>query len=103
MRIIRRVSKNVGWLALAISTPLVATGQELRLAIIGTDTSHATAFTKVLNDGQDPEHIPGARVVAAWKGGSPDIEESAKRIDQYAAELHDKGALTDAPAEMALA
>jgi hypothetical protein len=65
-------------------------GADLRLGIIGTDTSHATAFTQVLNDPTDPNHVAGARVIAAWKGGSADIEESARRIDQYAAELTDK-------------
>ena len=66
------------------------TAADLRLGIIGTDTSHATAFTQVLNNPNDPNHVEGARVVAAWKGGSADIEESAKRVDQYAAELKDK-------------
>src|SRR3954452_6576505 len=65
-------------------------GAPLRLGIIGTDTSHVTAFTRVLNNPHDPNHIPGARVTAAWKGGSTDIEESAKRVDQYATELTDK-------------
>lgn len=63
---------------------------DLRLGVIGTDTSHAVAFTRVLNDAASPDHIPGARVVAAWKGGSPDIEESAKRVDRYAADLQQK-------------
>jgi len=67
-----------------------ASSADLRLGIIGTDTSHATAFTQVLNDPNDPNHVAGAHVVAAWKGGSPDIEESAKRIDRYATELQDK-------------
>jgi len=68
--------------------PLAAA--DLKLGIIGTDTSHATAFTSVLNDPNAADHVGGARVVAAYKGGSPDIEESAKRTDQYANELHDK-------------
>ena len=67
-----------------------ATAQDLRLGIIGTDTSHAGAFTKTLNDVTNPDHITGARVVAAFKGGSPDIEESASRVDKYATELQDK-------------
>ena len=49
---------------------------EIRLGIIGTDTSHVIAFTKLLNDSSSPDHVPGARVVAAYKGGSPDIESS---------------------------
>ncbi|MFL6450783.1 MAG: Gfo/Idh/MocA family oxidoreductase [Bryobacteraceae bacterium] len=39
-------------------------------------------------------HVPGAHVTAAWKGGSADIEESARRVDQYAAELKDKWGVT---------
>lgn len=72
----------------ALACPAFAA--DVRLGIIGTDTSHATAFTKLLNDVSAPGHVPGARVVAAFKGGSPDVEESEKRVDQYAEELHTK-------------
>jgi hypothetical protein len=68
----------------------LAEAQALRLGVIGTDTSHATAFTKILNDVTVPDHIGGARVVAAFKGGSADIPESAKRTDEYAAEMQQK-------------
>ena len=60
------------------------TAADLRIGIIGTDTSHATAFTKALND------TPGIRVVAAYKGGSADIEASRSRVDMFANELRDK-------------
>jgi hypothetical protein len=63
---------------------------EIRVGIIGTDTSHVTAFTRLLNDKNDPNHVPGARVVAAFKGGSPDVEASSTRIDRFAAELKEK-------------
>jgi predicted dehydrogenase len=63
--------------------------KEIRVGIIGTDTSHVTAFTKLLNDKNDPAHVPGARVVAAFKGGSPDVESSRTRVDKFAAELKD--------------
>ena len=64
--------------------------QEIRVGMIGLDTSHVTAFTKLLNDKSDPNHVPGARVVAAFKGGSPDVESSRTRIDRFTAELKDK-------------
>jgi hypothetical protein len=32
---------------------------------------------RLLNDMNDPNHVPGARVVAAFKGGSPDVEASS--------------------------
>ncbi len=63
---------------------------ELRLGMIGLDTSHVLRFTELLNDPSRPDHIPGARVVAAFKGGSPDVEESATRIERFTAEMKDK-------------
>jgi hypothetical protein len=67
-----------------------AAGADLRLGIIGTDTSHVIAFTKILNDPNSPDHVAGARVVAAYKGGSKDIESSYTRVDKYAEELRTK-------------
>jgi hypothetical protein len=60
---------------------------EIKVGIIGTDTSHVIAFTKILNNPKNPDYIPGAKVVAAFKGGSADIESSRTRVDQYAEEL----------------
>jgi len=64
--------------------------EPIKVGIIGLDTSHVIAFTKALNDPSDKDHVPGFRVVAAYKGGSPDMESSWKRVDQYTAELRDK-------------
>jgi hypothetical protein len=58
----------------------------LKIGIIGTDTSHATAFATLLNGGK----IPGAKIVAAYKGGSADVESSRTRVDGYAKELQTK-------------
>jgi hypothetical protein len=44
----------------------------------------------VLNDPASPDHIKGARMVAAFKGGSPDVESSAKRVEGFAKELQEK-------------
>ncbi len=38
----------------------------------------------------DSEHLPGVRVIAASKGGSPDVEASRSRVDKFTAELRDK-------------
>ncbi len=61
---------------------------DLRIGIIGTDTSHVIAFAKVLNDPTNKSHIPGAKIVAAYKGGSKDVESSYTRVDKYAEELN---------------
>jgi hypothetical protein len=80
-----------GLLSLSVSiAPASAQTPHIRVGIIGTDTSHVTAFTKLLNDTSDPHHVAGARVVAAFKGGSPDVDASRTRIDRFAAELKDK-------------
>ena len=74
-----------------------ACGADLRVGIAGTDTSHAREFTRILNDLDAKDHVAGARVVAAWEGGSPDIEESASRRDKIAAELRDQWHVTFYP------
>ena len=61
--------------------------EELRLGLIGLDTSHAIAFTQLLNDPKRKDHVAGGRVVAAFKGGSPDIESSASRVEGYTQQL----------------
>ena len=67
-----------------------AGGADLRIGIIGCDTSHVPAFTEILNNPQAKGHIPGGKVVAAFKGGSPDIESSRSRVEEYARTLQDK-------------
>jgi len=83
--------------ALALLWNVSASGADLRLGIIGTDTSHVTAFTKLLNDASSPQHVPGARVVAAFKGGSKDMPDSYKRVDKFAEELRAKWNIEFAP------
>ena len=65
----------------------LAAAQELRLGIIGLDTSHVVAFTKLLNDPKDKNHVPGGKVVLAFKGGSPDIDSSWSRVEGYTQQL----------------
>jgi len=62
----------------------------LRLGIVGLDTSHVIVFTKTYNDATAPNHVPGGKVVAAFKGGSPDIETSASRVEGYTKDLVEK-------------
>ncbi len=75
---------------LCLAPGLAQMAAQIRLGIVGTDTSHVVVFTRLLNDPMSPDHVPGARVVAAYKGGSKDIESSASRVDNYAAELKSK-------------
>ncbi len=69
---------------------LTALGQEekvIRVGMIGIDTSHAPAFTKILHD---PVNNYPARVVAAVPASSPDIESSYSRVDGYVKTLKEE-------------
>jgi len=62
----------------------------LRIGLIGLDTSHVSAFTRLLNDESDPHHNPRGRVTVAWPGGSPDFPLSIDRVDGFTRELRDE-------------
>ncbi|MFP3897682.1 MAG: Gfo/Idh/MocA family protein, partial [Anaerolineales bacterium] len=64
--------------------------KELRIGIIGLDTSHVPAFTRLLNDPEDPFHVPGGRVVAAFPSFSPDLEASRSRVEGFKEEITDR-------------
>jgi hypothetical protein len=70
--------------------PALLCAADLRLGIIGTDVSHVIHFSRILNDASDPEHLPGARIVAAYRSSSPDIESSRSRVDGFTRELVEK-------------
>lgn len=65
--------------------------KEIRVGIIGLDTSHATAFTKMLNDPKAADDIAHCRVVAAYPKGSPDIVSSTERVPAYTKEVQAQG------------
>jgi hypothetical protein len=59
----------------------------MKIGIVGLDTSHCVAFTRLLNDPQQEYHVPGARVVAAFAGGSPLFSLSRDRVTGFSEEL----------------
>ncbi len=63
---------------------------ELKLGMIGLDTSHCPAFTKLLNDPDNAHHVPGGRVVAAYPGGSRDMEASYSRVGGFTEQMRDE-------------
>ncbi len=65
--------------------------KEIRVGIIGLDTSHATAFTKILNDAKAEPDVAHCRVVAAYPKGSPDIVSSTERVPAYTKEVQAQG------------
>ena len=61
--------------------------KELRAGIIGTDTSHVPQFVNHFQ--AHPEWK--IKVVAAFKGGSPDLPLSANRLEGFAKTIQDRG------------
>lgn len=61
--------------------------KELRAGIIGTDTSHVPQFVRTFH--AHPEWK--IRVVAAFKGGSPDLPLSATRLEGFAKTIQAEG------------
>jgi hypothetical protein len=72
-------------MSLAAESPQWAT-KDLKVGIIGTDTSHVPAFTQQFQS--HPQWR--VKVVAAFKGGSPDLPTSANRVEGFAKTIHDK-------------
>jgi predicted dehydrogenase len=63
---------------------------QVRVGIIGLDTSHVTAFTGLLNKPDNQGALAGVKVVAAFPGGSPDVAASRDRVEGFTSELRDK-------------
>ncbi len=61
----------------------------IKLGMVGLDTSHVSAFTKLLHSQEDVNHVAGAKVVVAFPGGSPDFPLSINRVEQFTNELRD--------------
>ncbi len=81
--------------AILLVTPLVAAGADrgnptLKAGIIGLDTSHVVAFSGLLNNANATGPLADVKVVAAFPGGSPDLEISAGRIEKFTNTVRDK-------------
>src|SRR6185295_3189468 len=71
-----------GPIALAADKPVI------KIGIIGLDTSHVPAFTKLFNTNpKNNPDIAGFRVVAAYPGGSSDVEASYSRVKGFTEDL----------------
>jgi len=81
-------------LLLLLSGSIAAHAKDLRLGMVGLDTGHVIAFTKILHDKKAKDHIPGARVVGAVKTGSPDIPSSWSKVDEYTNQLRTEFGVT---------
>lgn len=78
---------------LICATTLVAASHliaaDIKVGVIGLDTSHAMAFTKTINEkawpgaAEEKEGLPTLQVTVAYPQGSKDIPESVQRVPEY--------------------
>ncbi|WP_263409435.1 Gfo/Idh/MocA family oxidoreductase [Terriglobus tenax] len=73
--------------ALLTGASVCGGAQDLRLGIVGTDSTHAVEFTRTFNDASAPNHTAGAHVVAAYRGGNPALTLSRDRIERISTTL----------------
>ncbi len=64
---------------------------DVRIGIIGLDTSHSIAFTKTINAADKKPPFDKCQVVCAFPHGSADIESSVSRIPGYTAQIKELG------------
>ncbi|MFM8221220.1 MAG: twin-arginine translocation signal domain-containing protein, partial [Planctomycetaceae bacterium] len=63
-----------------------------RLGMIGLDTSHVPAFTRLFNkELADDPRLGGLRVVAGVKAGNPDFPLSRDRVEGFTREIEQLG------------
>jgi predicted dehydrogenase len=76
---------------------------DLKIGMIGSDTSHAPAFARCLNRDDHAEHIAGGKVVAVYPGGSADFDLSIGRVDGFTKQLRENYnvKVLDTPEEVA--
>lgn len=91
--LIRNVAANLVPVALALLACIASAAESdvLRVAIIGTDTSHCVAFTQLINAPDAVGSLAKVQVVAAYPGGSADIASSRDRVQQFAKQLDEAG------------
>lgn len=83
------LAKTGGIVLVACMALNVPCGAEKRVGIIGLDTSHSIAFTKLLNDAKKDPFFDGFRVTAAYPYGSLDIPSSTNRYPSYIKQMQD--------------
>jgi hypothetical protein len=84
--------------AIAVSSLLILltftshglTQELLRAGMIGLDTSHVPAFTKVFNSPDASGDLAGIRIVAGYPGGT-DFPASRDRVEKFTETMRDMG------------
>jgi len=61
---------------------------EIKVGMVGLDTSHCEAFAKILHDQAYEYHLPGVKIVGVYPGGSTQFSKSQARVQGFTDTLH---------------
>lgn len=94
--------KKIASLFLTVIATVSSISAQTKIGIIGLDTSHSIAFTKLLNDkNSEDRFVREFEVVAAYPYGTRNIESATSRIPKYVDEIQQYGVVvTDSVAEL---
>ena len=83
---------NLAALLFAGFTAAADPEEPVRVGVLGFDSYQAIAFTQLFHKPPaDNPDIAGLRVVAAWPGGSPDIEKTLEDIERWRPRFVEQG------------
>src|SRR5436309_14849722 len=89
----RKICLQTALVTLVLSFPVDATAAEpapLRAGMIGLDTSHVPAFTKIFNNPKATGDLAAIRIVTGYPGGT-DIPASRDRVKGFTEQLREMG------------
>jgi predicted dehydrogenase len=67
--------------------PTLSAAEPVKVGILGLDNYQAVAFTQLWHDPKAAGDLAGLRVVAAFPGGSRDIEESVRELPRWSKDI----------------
>ena len=82
---------SLGVLLVAGGLPAAEKARPIKVGIIGLDTSHVIAFAQVLRDPKATGDLADLKLVAAYPGGSPDLQSSWSRVKKFTEQLRGMG------------
>ena len=74
-----------------VAGQVVAEEKVMRIGIVGCDTSHVIAFTKIINEPPADGSPQKFKVTIAFPGGSEDIPDSRNRREGFVNQLKERG------------
>ena len=91
-RLVRRLILLLTMMLLCAFHQTSYSADAVRVGIIGIDNYQGLAFTQLWHKPPaDNPDLGGLKVVAAWKGGSPDIKETLVDVERWAPHLMKQG------------